>query len=296
MPGSHDGPARLDEPIAMFSDEQLDELLGAYALNAIDDSERVAVDRYLGRSPRARAEVADHLLVASALGSSASDAPVLLWDRIADQLVDKQRQQASTLTSTLTSVAPATSVASSPSVPQVTSTFEKPASVVVPFERRVLNRPRTIAWLSSAAAAVAAIGFLGFQVQQQNTRLTKVTRELAQAESKTFTVESLMASPGTKVADLQAEGGVELARFVLGKDGRGLLVNSSAYHLPKGDVLQLWGVQNDQVISLGVMEDGVKSVPVSAAGKWTKFVLTAEHRGGVVASDGPALAAGAFTA
>jgi Anti-sigma-K factor rskA len=283
IPAEHDGANRQVANISELTDSELDDLLGAYALNAVDNAEQDAVNRYLARSPRARSEVADHLLVASALGSSAAEAPLPLWDRISDQLVEKQPATAST-----GPTSPTTSKAQSPTR----------NATVIPIERRTRSTTRAMAWVGSAAAAIIAIGFLGFQVEHQNQRIGKINKELQAAQAKnqnTLSVETLMAAPGTKVATLEADGR-QLARIVLGKDGRGFLVNSASFHLPKGEVLQLWGVQNDQVISLGVMSDSTASVPLSAAGDWSKFVLTAEHTGGVVVSDGPALAAGTFTA
>jgi Anti-sigma-K factor rskA len=286
MPEDHDGMYRQAVTATELTDHELDELLGAYALNSVDDGERVAVDRYLARSPRARAEVADHLLVASALGSSPADAPVPLWDRIADRLDDRAPAPSSALRATPRSASASPALAA------------EPRPVVVPFQRPKRSFGRAFVGLASAAAAIIAIGFLGFELEHQNQRIAKINTELAAAQaknSKALTVEALMSAPGTKIATLAADGH-QLARIVLGKDGRGFLVNTESFHLRKGEVLQLWGVQNDKVISLGVMSDRVTSVPVSAAGEWSKFVLTAEQSGGVVASDGPALAAGSFPA
>ena len=71
---------------AALSDGELDELLGAYALDAVDEDERRAVEAYLVVNPRARAEVAEHREVASLLAWSGAAAPDGLWDRIAANL------------------------------------------------------------------------------------------------------------------------------------------------------------------------------------------------------------------
>ena len=65
---------------------ELDELLGAYALDAVSDEERRAVEQYLLISPRARQEVAEHREVATMLAWSGMAAPDGLWDRIAANL------------------------------------------------------------------------------------------------------------------------------------------------------------------------------------------------------------------
>jgi len=55
--------------------DELEELLGAYALDALDDDERRKVERMLESNPRARAEVQQHRETASMLAFSGSTAP-----------------------------------------------------------------------------------------------------------------------------------------------------------------------------------------------------------------------------
>jgi anti-sigma-K factor RskA len=70
----------LDRP------NDIDELLGAYALDAVDDDERRAVEDYLASNPGARAEVDQHREVATLLAFSDATAPERLWDRIASSI------------------------------------------------------------------------------------------------------------------------------------------------------------------------------------------------------------------
>ena len=53
-----------------LSHAELEELLGAYALDAVDGEERELVELHLLDCPRCRAEVAEHRAVASFLGSA----------------------------------------------------------------------------------------------------------------------------------------------------------------------------------------------------------------------------------
>jgi len=66
--------------------DDIEELLGAYALDAVDDDERRMVDAYLATNPRARAEVDQHREVATLLAFGGTDAPAGLWDRIVSSL------------------------------------------------------------------------------------------------------------------------------------------------------------------------------------------------------------------
>ena len=63
--------------------QDVEELLGAYALDAVDDDERRIVEDYLATNPRARAEVQQHREVATMLAFTGAPAPEGLWDRIA---------------------------------------------------------------------------------------------------------------------------------------------------------------------------------------------------------------------
>ena len=65
---------------------EMDELLGAYALDAVDVDEREQIEDYLEENPRARAEVAEHREVAAMMSLAGGRAPDGVWDRIADTI------------------------------------------------------------------------------------------------------------------------------------------------------------------------------------------------------------------
>ena len=65
---------------------EIEELIGAYALDAVDPDEREAVDGHLRECPRCRTELAGHLEVAALLGNTGSPAPDGVWARIASSL------------------------------------------------------------------------------------------------------------------------------------------------------------------------------------------------------------------
>ena len=68
---------------------EIEELLGAYALDAVDRDEARQVEDHLAECPRCRAEVAAHREVAALLISSSSDpVPDGVWDRITAELGD----------------------------------------------------------------------------------------------------------------------------------------------------------------------------------------------------------------
>src|SRR5580692_982792 len=73
----------------MMEHDEIESLLGAYALDAVDPDEALEIEAHLSTCPRCRAELAAHREVAALLGNSGSEAPHGLWDRIASQLGDE---------------------------------------------------------------------------------------------------------------------------------------------------------------------------------------------------------------
>ncbi|MHB8328524.1 MAG: zf-HC2 domain-containing protein, partial [Acidimicrobiales bacterium] len=68
------------------SHDGVDELLGAYALDAVDPDEAAAIRRHLEQCPRCAAEVDEHHEVAALLANTGADAPRGLWERIAAEI------------------------------------------------------------------------------------------------------------------------------------------------------------------------------------------------------------------
>jgi anti-sigma factor RsiW len=66
--------------------EEIRDLLGAFALDATSDEERLEVEEHLSGCPRCRAEVADHRETASMLAAVGAPAPEGIWDGIARSL------------------------------------------------------------------------------------------------------------------------------------------------------------------------------------------------------------------
>lgn len=74
-------------PDGAGADDSIESLLGAYALDAVSDDERLQVDMLLGRSPSARAELETMQVAVDALAAEAASAPPIgTWDRLRDRL------------------------------------------------------------------------------------------------------------------------------------------------------------------------------------------------------------------
>jgi anti-sigma-K factor RskA len=66
--------------------QDIESLLGAYALDAVDPAEADAIELHLRECPQCRAEVAAHRETAAMLANSGTPAPPGVWDNIVAQL------------------------------------------------------------------------------------------------------------------------------------------------------------------------------------------------------------------
>jgi anti-sigma factor RsiW len=65
-----------------LSHHEIEELLGAYALDAVEPDEVVEIEEHLSTCPRCRAELSEHREVAGLFAFAGQAAPPGLWDRI----------------------------------------------------------------------------------------------------------------------------------------------------------------------------------------------------------------------
>lgn len=250
--------------------DELDSLLGAYALDAVDDDERVAVEAYLATNPRARAEVAEHREVATMLAFSGAPAPTGVWDRIASSLEER---------------APAPEMVLAP----VLSLDQRRN----PEQRRQVQRRRqglTLVLGGAAVAAVAAVAVLGVKVVDQGNQLDRYRKSESNSQLNAAAIEAL-ADPTARKASLVSASG-NYAVQVAVEDGVGYLLASDLPALTDDRTYQLWGVIEGKVISLGVLGSSPKVVAFPADKGLVTLVITDEQRGGVPVSAQPAFAAG----
>ncbi len=234
----------------------MDDLLGAYALDAVDDDERRAVEDYLAASPRARAEVQDHREVATMLAWSGMDAPEGLWDRIAGALEGS---------------------ASAP---------ETELAHVMPMRQsRRKAWSRTVGSWTVATAAAALIAVVAVRISHSDN---------ATPSAAGCAVEQSLADPHSLQAQLTSSTSADLkVRAVVDPSGNGCLLASSLPALDAEHTYQLWGKVNGTVVSLGVLGPHPKAAAFTVDGHLTLLAITAEKAGGVAVSSNPMLLSGA---
>jgi hypothetical protein len=223
--------------------DDVEDLLAVYALDAVDDDERAAVEAHLLGCPRCRAEVDAHREVASHLAQSGAPAPEGLWDRIAG------------------------AIAGEPPPPMRLVVEDGPA----PSAGRQIAaaRPRRgRVPLAAAAAAVVAVALvsLGVALGSGDDPAEPGLAEVALAA---------FDAPEAQTSDLVDADGEPLARVAVLPDGTGYLQSVALPELD-GRIYQLWGTDGDSVVSLGAMGSAPAIVAFHADGAQTTFMITEE--------------------
>jgi anti-sigma factor RsiW len=238
-----------------LNDEEHDaiaSLLGAYALDAVDDDERRLVDEHLDGCDRCRSEVAAHLEVAAALAGTGS-APVGLWDQI------------------VTSIEAGDPPAAVP-VPGVGAAAGAAGAVSLAEHRARRRTPRGFAFVAAAAAAVLLVLVVGagVTIARQDDEIDDIEAALAEAQQ----------DDRMQVAELVTEDGeAAVGAFVSGD--RGYLLASDLESLDAGWTYQLWGIRDGQMRSLGLLGDDPSLETFEVQEGVTTLAITREQVPGV---------------
>jgi anti-sigma-K factor RskA len=265
----------VTDPTATPDANELDALLGAYALDALDPVDRARVEAYLERNADARAEVDDMRETAASLAllpNTPTEAPPELWQRIVHVIATDDDA----------------SVNASATPPVADDPNDELAG-------RRADRSR-LAWLAPLAIAAAiAIVLLVAQVSSLRNQLDNAHQVGPGAMAAAF--DRAVKVPGAKEVGLKSDSGATLARLVLLPDGAGYLRGDHLGPLPASKTYQLWAVtgspKNPTIVSAGVLGTEPSALAFHASGPVHAFAVTVEKAGGVVASRQKAIAQGA---
>jgi anti-sigma-K factor RskA len=223
---------------------ELDELLGAYALDAVEPEEAARIEDHLRENPRARAEVEEYREAAAFLASPGADAPEGLCDRIAAQLEIPPEGQPAPLLD-----------------------FRRGGP------RAARRRPTRPLWRwVAAAAAVIAVAGLSTEVVRQQNRLDDL--QLSQ--------DALQVSidPAAGHYDLHNTDGSLAVRLAVQPDGDTWIVGESLPTPPAGKEYQLWTIDGPAPVSVGVIgrNPAVGKFRAEVVGR--RYALSIEPTGG----------------
>lgn len=282
-----------------LSHTEIEEFLGAYALDAVDRETADIIEAHLDGCVRCAAEVSQHHEVAGLLANSGGVPPAELWEGIAGRLGGTSEESWDRLAARLDVPADRPSDGAVPGerVPQPHRAVASGGDVVpIGTARRRSRLVAAGAGLVAAAAAVIAL-VLGLQVHHLNGQVNalQATQNLSTAE------RAAIAAPNTTRVVMSAPGatgqGSTPATIVLTAAGTGFVINDAGdglAPLPSDRTYQLWGVVGSKVISLGLLGSRPGIVPFSVAGSHgvSAFAITDEVAGGVVASANQPVAEG----
>ena len=255
----------------MNGHDELISLLGAYALDAVDDDERRAVEEHLDICADCRAEVAQHLEVAAALGTTAAaSAPDELWATIQTHIDEGPAEVPAT--PVLPGLSTRTSEGDTAAAPS-----EAPTAPVVSLDAR---RRRPTSLLVALAAAAAIIVVLAAGVVQLNRTNADLERQIA-APTMEDLASSALNDPASRVIELTSEDGNESAQAVVTPSGDGFLVSSTLDPLAADRTYQLWNIGEAGAVSLGVLGSDPGTAAFHVQGPVTTLAITAEEAGGV---------------
>lgn len=245
--------------------DEITELLGAYALDAVEADERTLVEDHLVTCARCRAEVQDHREVATFLAHGGTDAPEGLWERIAGSLEEAPPD-----------------LRLVPASPRP----DTPRAVVAPTSRF----PRLA--VAALAAAVALVALLGVQVRQQDRRIDELQVALQDPMVPAF--QAALDAPTSRLVQLASADGELVLRGAITDQGTGYLKASALPRLAGDRTYQLWGAAGDQLVSLGVL-GADPGIVTFRADVYDAFAITEEDAPGVVTSANAPIVVGTTT-
>jgi anti-sigma-K factor RskA len=287
----------MSNPNGTIGEHPLDDL-AAYALDALDDAERQAVDDHLERCPECRSELAGHHETLAALGTTSEEAPpAAVWERVAagigaPGLADPHRGGPSGPAPAAPAPAPAAPVRPvEPRRAEASSTGDGGTVTSLSMSRAPRDRgarPSGVRWLAVAAAGlvVAAMtgGAVGYLVG---------TSSDDDADIGTL-AERAGEDPEGVLATLDDSGGRPVAR-VVGDDDGAYLVLEGLQDLPEGRAYQLWSLTGPEPVSLGMLgRDGNNTVAFRLPPTITELAISEEPTIGEAAPTGQFEASGSI--
>ena len=194
----------------MISHEEAQELLGAYALDAVEEDEAALVEYHLDRCPRCRDELRNHREVVGLLAYAGHEAPAGLWDRVVEGIRE---------------------AGSSAPAPALRSVAARPGSRILPLRSR-----RVLAIVG--AAAVVAIALLGVEVTRLQHRTDQLSSQVASVTTSPqptmAAVRQALAEPGAKRVNLRSPaGGPAQLDAVILPSGAGYVYSPQLLPLPR---------------------------------------------------------------
>ncbi len=251
---------------------ELQELLGVYALDAVEPDEALAVEAHLVDCPQCRAEVESHRSVATLLGNAGAPAPVDLWGRIAGSLDDD-------------GATPLPGPGPGPAPGAGGDEIEDDGVVAFPAGGRrgagAARWPRAAIVLTSIAAALVLLaGAAGvLTIRRQQERVDDLAAQVRSSRDDLSAADAL-ADPSSTVVRLSSPDAGLVVRAVVTDDGVGYLLGDPLPGAAPRTTYQLWGLAGTRAVSLGLLGPEPGVVVFHVEDPVTGLAVTSEPTGG----------------
>jgi anti-sigma-K factor RskA len=233
------------------------ELLGAYALDAVDPDEAELVERHLAVCARCRSEVAEYREVAGLMAYPGAPAPEGVWDRIAGKLQETP-----------------------PPLSLVPQQSGQGAGATALENRRRSVGMRIVA--VAAAAVIAVVAVLGVEVARLNRRTDRLPAVWTAHAKQAAWLVAISNSNARRVT-LRSPDEQRWIQAVVLPDGTSFLGPTNLAGLSRDQTYQLWGVVGGERVSLGVIGTDPAYQQFSTPALVAALAVTVERAGGVVA-------------
>ena len=254
-----------------MSHDEASDLLAAYALDAVDGDEFTELEEHLETCPRCRAELDSLREVAAAMGNSVEPLP--------EGLVVPDRPPAAR--------PPGGRGAAADAAARGRRAARRSGAPAAGPTRRRRVMVGTVGAIAVAAAAVAVV--LGIGLVQADNKVSNLQGRLARGDGRPAGTRAPAGRPG-----LDRARRAEQAKVVVLPSGQGYLVSSTLPSLDKGRTYQLWAIEGNQPISLGLLggSPGQAAFTMAGSTRPSHLSITAEPAGGSVFPTGPIIATG----
>ncbi len=238
--------------------ESISDLLGVYALDALDQEEAALVSAHLRSCPRCAREVDEHREAVALLAAGGGPAPEMVWERIASSLE-----------------------------------AEAAPSSGHPLPPLRLRSPRRARWakpvraaaLAVAAAIAALVGVQTARVDQLNHRLDRLSAAVGQNRAFQGLTAALLDPSARRYTLTSTANSRPVGQLLLLPSGASYLVGSRLPGLTPGRTYQLWSMVNGRFVSVGLLgaHPGTVAFTVDPSVHPAAYLVTVEPAGGVVA-------------
>jgi len=242
---------------AELTHDDLRELLGAYALDAVDPREGAVIEAHLGGCAACLAEVGEHRETAALLGEAGAPAPSHVWDRI------------------------------SAALPEGSWRPDEPGTA------RESRGHRWAGWLVAAGVA-AVVAVFGVKFVEQDGRIEELHGAAARVPVLERAL-AVALDPAAQPVELRAPAGDKELQVVLLPDGEGFVTADNLRPLPPGRTYQLWALVGDRApVSAAVLGSDPGLSSFTAPPGLDGLAVTEERAGGVATPQGTPLLVGSI--